>query len=153
MTGVVTRVLTIAGSDPSAGAGIQADLKVFERLGVYGLTVVTAVTAQNTLGVQKVHKVPPRLIAAQIDSITRDIGVDACKIGMLYTPQAVDAVAERVQRREIPNVVLDPVIAAKDSTRLLSDKGIDRLRRRLIPLALVVTPNAQEARKSYPASP
>jgi hydroxymethylpyrimidine/phosphomethylpyrimidine kinase len=141
----IRKVLTIAGSDPSAGAGIQLDLKVFERLGVYGLTVVTAVTAQNTLGVQKVHKVPPRIIAAQIDSVARDIGVDACKIGMLYDPTAVDAVAERIHRREIPNVVLDPVIAAKDGTLLLAKKGIDRMKRFLIPRCLVVTPNAREA--------
>lgn len=141
----ITRVLTIAGSDPSAGAGVQADLRVFERLGCYGMTVVTAVTAQNTLGVQKVHKVPPRIIAAQIDSVMRDIGVDACKIGMLYAEQAVDTVAERIHRREIPNVVLDPVIAAKDGTRLLSSKGVERMKRRLIPQCLVVTPNAVEA--------
>ena len=140
-----TRVLTIAGSDSSAGAGIQLDLKVFERLGVYGMTVVTAVTAQNTLGVQKVEKVAPRIIAAQIDSVARDIGVDACKIGMLYHETAVDAVAERIDRREIPNVVLDPVIMAKDGTRLLSAKGVDRMKRRLIPRSLVVTPNAMEA--------
>ena len=139
------RVLTIAGSDPSAGAGIQLDLKVFERLGVYGMTVVTAVTAQNTLGVQKIEKVAPRVIAAQIDSVARDIGVDACKIGMLYHETVVDTVAERIHRREIPNVVLDPVIAAKDGARLLSAKGVDRMKWRLIPRSLVVTPNAIEA--------
>ena len=139
------RVLTIAGSDSSAGAGIQLDLKVFERLGVYGMTVVAAVTAQNTTGVQKIHKVPPRTIAAQIDSVVRDIGVDACKIGMLYDPTAVDVVAERIHRREIPNVVLDPVIAAKDGTPLLAQKGIERIKRVLIRRALVVTPNAREA--------
>jgi len=106
---------------------------------------VTAVTAQNTLGVQKIHKVPPRIISAQIDSVVRDIGVDACKIGMLYDPTAVDIVAERIHRREIPNVVLDPIIAAKDGTPLLASKGIERMKRRLIPRALVVTPNAREA--------
>ena len=141
----IPRVLSIAGSDPSAGAGIQLDLKVFERLGVYGMTAVTAVTAQNTQGVQKIHKVPPRIIAAQIDSVARDIGMDACKIGMLYDPTAVDTVAERIERREIPNVVLDPVIAAKDGTLLLAVKGIKRMKRVLIPKALVVTPNAEEA--------
>ena len=139
------RVLTIAGSDSSAGAGIQLDLKVFERLGVYGMTAITAVTAQNTQGVQKIHKVPPRIISAQIDSVVRDIGVDACKIGMLYDPTAVDVVAERIARREIPNVVLDPVIAAKDGTILLAHKGIRRMKRFLIPKALVITPNAHEA--------
>lgn len=141
----IRRVLTIAGSDPSAGAGVQLDLKVFERLGVYGMTVVTAVTAQNTLGVQRIEKVSPSTIRVQIDSVARDIGVDACKIGMLYHETVVDMVAERIDRREIPNVVLDPIIAAKDGTRLLSAKGVSRMRRRLIPMSLVVTPNAEEA--------
>lgn len=141
----IPRVLTIAGSDSSGGAGIQLDLKVFERLGAYGTSVVTAVTAQNTSGVQKIHKVPPRVIAAQIDSVARDIGVDACKIGMLYSPTAVDVVAERIDRREIPDVVLDPVIAAKDGTLLLSHKGVERMKRSLIRRALVVTPNVREA--------
>lgn len=139
------RVLTVAGSDSSAGAGVQLDLKIFTCLGVYGMSAVTAVTAQNTQGVQKIHKVPPRIISAQIDSVVRDIGVDACKIGMLYDPTAVDIVAERITRREIPNVVLDPVIAAKDGTILLAHKGIRRMKRFLIPKALVVTPNAHEA--------
>jgi len=141
----IARVLTIAGSDSSGGAGIQVDLKVFERLGVYGMTAITAVTAQNTVGVQKIHKVPPRIISAQIDSVVRDIGVDACKIGMLYDPTAVDVVAERIHRREIPNVVLDPVIAAKDGTPLLANKGIERMKRFLIRRVLVVTPNVREA--------
>lgn len=137
--------MTIGGSDSSAGAGIQLDLKVFERLGVYGMTAVTAVTAQNTLGVQKIHKVPPRIISAQIDAVVGDIGVDACKIGMLHGPTAVDVAAARIQRRGIPNVVLDPVIAAKDGTLLLSHKGIERMKRVLIRRALVITPNAMEA--------
>ena len=141
----IKRVLTIAGSDSSAGAGAQLDLKIFSRLGVYGMTAITAITAQNTLGVQKVDKVPPRIIAAQIDSVARDIGVDACKIGMLLTPTVVDTVADRIRRREIPNVVLDPVITAKDGTRLLSAKGVGRMKRFLIPNVLVITPNAVEA--------
>ncbi|HUV04393.1 MAG TPA: bifunctional hydroxymethylpyrimidine kinase/phosphomethylpyrimidine kinase [Armatimonadota bacterium] len=141
----IPRVLTIAGSDSSGGAGIQIDLKSFERLGVYGISAVTAVTAQNTVGVQKIHKVPPRIIAAQIDSVVLDIGVDACKVGMLYDPTAVDVVAERIHRREIPNVVLDPVIAAKDGTPLLANKGIERMKRSLIRRVLLVTPNVREA--------
>jgi len=141
----IRRVLTIAGSDTSAGAGAQLDLRVFERLGVYGMTVITAVTAQNTLGVQRVEKVSPSTIAIQIDSVARDIGVDACKIGMLYHETVVDTVAERIARREIPNVVLDPVIMAKDGTRLLSAKGVPRMRNKLIPKSLVVLPNAEEA--------
>ena len=120
--------LTIAGSDSSGGAGIQADLKVFADLGVYGLSVVTAVTAQNSLGVQKINKVPQRIVAAQIDSVVRDMGVDACKIGMLFSEEIVSRVAERIVRREIPNVVLDPVIFAKDGSRLLLARAVQRMR-------------------------
>lgn len=141
----IPRVLTIAGSDSSAGAGIQLDLKVFNRLGAYGMTVVTAVTAQNTLGIQKIAKIAPRIVAAQIDSVTRDIGVDACKIGMLFCSQTISVVAKRIRRRNIPNVVVDPLIAAKDGTALIATKGVERLRRELIPFALVVTPNVREA--------
>lgn len=139
------RALTIAGSDSSGGAGIQADLRVFSDLGVYGLSTVTAVTAQNSRGVQKIDKVPPKIVAAQIDSVTRDIGADACKIGMLYAYQLVDVVAERIDRRSIPNVVLDPVIFAKDGTRLLLARGVGRMRRFLIPKCTLVTPNLVEA--------
>lgn len=141
----MSRALTIAGSDPSGGAGIQADLKVFTDLGVYGLSVITAVTAQNSKGVQKVVKMPPRAITAQIDSVTTDIGADACKIGMLYAYQAVNEVAERIRRREIRNVILDPVIYAKDGTRLLLARGVYRMKRALIPLCTLVSPNLVEA--------
>lgn len=141
----MNKALTIAGSDSSGGAGIQADLKVFQSLGVYGLSAVTAVTAQNSLGVQKVNKVPPRIIAAQIDAAVRDIGVDACKIGMLYTQEAVTTTAKRITRREIKNVVLDPVIFAKDGTRLLLSKAVQRLRHELIPCCRLVSPNISEA--------
>ncbi|HOP79251.1 MAG TPA: bifunctional hydroxymethylpyrimidine kinase/phosphomethylpyrimidine kinase [Armatimonadota bacterium] len=137
--------LTIAGSDSSGGAGIQADLKVFADLGVYGLSVVTAVTAQNSLGVQKINKVPQRIVAAQIDSVVRDMGVDACKIGMLFSEEIVSRVAERIVRREIPNVVLDPVIFAKDGSRLLLARAVQRMRQELIPKCLIVTPNLVEA--------
>jgi hydroxymethylpyrimidine/phosphomethylpyrimidine kinase len=139
------RVLTIAGSDSSGGAGIQADLKVFAQLGAYGVCAVTAVTAQNSMGVQKIFKVAPRVVASQIDSVTRDMGVDACKIGMLYSPQLVDVVAERIHRREIVNVTLDPVIFAKDGSRLLTAKGVERMKRVLLPQTLLVSPNVQEA--------
>jgi len=139
------RVLTIAGSDSSAGAGVQADLKVFAELGVYGLCAVTVVTAQNSKGVQKINKVPPRVVAAQIDSVTRDIGVDACKVGMLYSPQLVDTVAERIHRRELTNVVVDPIIWAKDGTRLLTARAVERMKKRLFPRALIVAPNVAEA--------
>jgi hydroxymethylpyrimidine/phosphomethylpyrimidine kinase len=124
---------------------MQADLKVFADLGVYGLSAVTAVTAQNSQGVHKIEKVPPRIVAAQIDASARDIGVDACKIGMLYAYQLVNTVAGRITRREIQNVVLDPVIFAKDDTRLLLSKGVYRMRRFLIPHCTLVTPNLVEA--------
>lgn len=137
--------LSIAASDSSSGAGVQADLAVFRDMGVYGVCAVTNVTAQNSKGVRKVAKVAPRIIAAQIDAVTRDIGVDACKIGMLYSPQAVDTVAERIRRREIPNVVLDPVIRAKNGEVLLTEPAIKRLKRGLIKLVTLVTPNYDEA--------
>jgi hydroxymethylpyrimidine kinase/phosphomethylpyrimidine kinase len=137
--------LTIAASDSSGGAGIQADLAVFRELGVYGVCAVTNVTAQNSLGVHKINKVPPRIVAAQIDAVTRDFAVAACKIGMLYSPQAVDLVAERISRREIPNVVLDPVIEAKNGEILLTEPAIKRMKRSLLSKATLVTPNASEA--------
>lgn len=141
----VPTVLTIAASDSSAGAGIQLDLKVFERIGVYGLSAVTAITAQDTRGVHKIARVAPRIVAAQIDAVMRDIGANACKVGMLYNATVVDVVAERIRRRRIPNVVLDPVILAKDNTVLLLDKAVQRMKRSLIPKCLLVTPNVREA--------
>lgn len=137
--------LTIAGSDPSGGAGIQADLRVFAELGVYGLSVVTAVTAQNSEGVIRIDSVAPRTIAAQIDAVVRDFGADACKIGMLYSRQAVEQVSERIDRRELKNVVLDPVMSAKDGRRLLLHSAVKRLRRQLIRKCALVTPNLSEA--------
>lgn len=137
--------LTIAGSDSSGGAGIQVDLKVFADIGVYGLSVVTAVTAQNSKCVHKINKVPPRIVAAQIDAVTRDIGVDACKIGMLYSEQVVTVTAERIARREIQNVVLDPVIIAKDGSRLLLNSAVRRMKKQLIPRCLLIAPNLDEA--------
>lgn len=137
--------LTIAASDSSSGAGIQADLAVFRELGVYGVCAVTNVTAQNSRGVHKINKVPPRIVAAQIDAVTRDFEVAACKIGMLYSPQTVDLVTERIARREIPNVVLDPVIKAKNGEVLLTEPAIKRTKRRLMSKVTLVTPNADEA--------
>ncbi len=137
--------LTIAASDSSGGAGIQADLAVFREIGVYGVCAVTNVTAQDSRGVRKVSKVPPRIIAAQIDAVTRDLKVAACKVGMLYSPQAVTVVAERIRRREIPNVVLDPVMRSKRGDVLLTDPAVKRFRRLLLPLATLVTPNLDEA--------
>jgi len=138
--------LTIAASDSSSGAGIQADLAVFREIGVYGVCAVTNVTAQNSQGVHKINKVPPRTVAAQIDAVTRDFDIAACKVGMLYSPQIVDLVAERIARREIPNVVLDPVIKAKNGEVLLTEPAIKRMKRRLISKVTLITPNVGEAR-------
>lgn len=137
--------LSIAASDSSCGAGIQADLAVFRDIGVYGTCAVTNVTAQNSMGVHKIHKVAPRIVAAQIDTITRDFYIAACKIGMLYSPQMVGLVAERIGRREIPNVVLDPVMKAKNGEVLLTEPAIKRLKRWLISKVTLITPNADEA--------
>lgn len=137
--------LTIAASDSSSGAGVQVDLAVFRDLGVYGVCALTNVTAQNSRGVQKINKVPPRIITAQIDSVTQDFKVAACKIGMLYFPRAVDVVSERIARREIPNVVLDPVMKAKHGETLLTEPALKRMKRNLISKVTLITPNAMEA--------
>lgn len=138
-------VLTIAGTDPCGGAGIQADLRVFAALGVAGASVITEAIAQNTTGVLAIHHLPPRFVARQIDAVARDLRVAAVKVGALGTPQAVSAVAERIGRRSLPRVVLDPVLAAKDGTPLLAARGLARLREELLPRVLVVTPNVPEA--------
>jgi hydroxymethylpyrimidine kinase/phosphomethylpyrimidine kinase len=138
-------VLTIAGSDSCGGAGVQQDLKVFQAVGVHGASVITALTAQNTTGVQRVLQVPPRFVASQIDSVVRDLPVAAVKTGMLSRAAIVEVVAERVRRRSLPNLVVDPVILAKDGTPLLSSRGLTLLRERLLPQSVVVTPNVPEA--------
>jgi hydroxymethylpyrimidine/phosphomethylpyrimidine kinase len=139
--------LTIAASDSSSGAGIQADLTAFREMGVYGLCAVTNVTVQDSHGVHKVNKVPPMIVTAQIDAAMRDYSVGACKIGMLYSPRIVDVVAERISRREIPNVVLDPVMNAKRGEVLLTEPAIKRMKRCLVPKVTLITPNATEAEK------
>ena len=137
--------LTIAGSDSSGGAGIQMDLKVFQACGVYGTSVVTALTAQNTAGVWRGHRITPRFVAEQIDAVTRDIPIAAAKTGMLDRAQIVQAVADRVRRRGIPLLVVDPVIAATDGTPLLNRRGVELLKTELLPQAFAVTPNVPEA--------
>lgn len=137
--------LTIAGSDSSAGAGIQADLKTFAAFEVYGATVITALTAQNTRGVSAIHDVPPDFIAAQIDAVFSDLTVDAVKIGMLSQPAAIEAVAAGLDRHRARNVVLDTVMIAGTGERLLAPDALALLRRLLIPRALVITPNLPEA--------
>jgi hydroxymethylpyrimidine/phosphomethylpyrimidine kinase len=137
--------VTIAGSDSSGGAGIQADLKTFAALGVYGASVITALTAQNTRGVVAIHDVPPDFIAAQIDAVFSDLAVGAVKIGMLSQPRAIDAVADGLIRHGQRAIVLDPVMIATSGDRLLAPSAIDALRHALIPRALIVTPNLPEA--------
>lgn len=137
--------VTIAGSDSGGGAGIQADLKTFSALGVYGASVVTAVTAQNTQGVTGIHDVPPHVIAQQIDAVFSDLAVNAVKIGMLSVPVAIAAVAAGLERWKQTNVVLDPVMVATSGDRLLAPAAVETLKRELIPRALLITPNLHEA--------
>ncbi|MBW3605863.1 MAG: bifunctional hydroxymethylpyrimidine kinase/phosphomethylpyrimidine kinase [Actinobacteria bacterium] len=139
------RALTIAGSDSGGGAGIQADLKTFSALGCYGTSVITALTAQNTVGVTAIHPVPADIVAAQIDAVLDDIGTDATKIGMLHSATVIDVVADRLRHREPRPVVLDPVMVATSGAVLLEDDAIDALRSRLLPVATVITPNLAEA--------
>lgn len=137
--------VTIAGSDSSGGAGIQADLKTFGALGAYGASVITALTAQNTQGVTAIHDVPADFIAAQIDAVFNDLDIGAVKIGMLSQVPAIKAVAAGLTRHDAENIVLDPVMVATSGDRLLAVEAIAVLCRDLIPRALVVTPNLHEA--------
>ncbi len=139
------RVLTIAGSDSSGGAGVQADLKTITLLGAYGASVITALTAQNTLGVQAIHNPPPEFVAQQIDSVLSDIRFDAAKTGMLSTAAIVEAVADRLAAAALPDIVVDPVMVAKGGARLLAPDAEAALIERVLPLASLVTPNLPEA--------
>ena len=137
--------LTIAGSDSSGGAGIQADLKTFAALGVYGASVITALTAQNTTGVSGIHQVPAEFVTAQIDAVFSDLAVGAVKIGMVAQHASIDAIAAGLTRWSPRHVVLDPVMVATSGDRLLAAEAIDALRSKLIPRASVITPNLPEA--------
>lgn len=137
--------VTIAGSDSGGGAGIQADIKTFSALGVYGASIITALTAQNTMGVQGIHDVPSAFVAQQIDSVFSDLEVRAVKIGMLSQVAVIEAVAEGLQRYSQTQVVLDPVMVAASGDRLLASRAVDALRHVLLPRALLVTPNLPEA--------
>jgi hydroxymethylpyrimidine/phosphomethylpyrimidine kinase len=139
------RVLTIAGSDSGGGAGIQADLKTFAALGCYGMSAITALTAQNTVGVQGIHAVPASFLKAQIQSVMDDIGVDALKIGMLHEPGIVEVVAWAIDHYNIGQVVLDPVMVATSGDRLIAQETVQVLVRELFPRVTVVTPNLDEA--------
>lgn len=137
--------VTIAGSDSGGGAGIQADLKTFSALGVYGASVIAALTAQNTRGVTAIHDVPPTFVTAQIDAVFSDLAVDAVKIGMLSHPDTIAAVADGLDKYKQHKVVLDPVMIAASGDRLLKAEAIDVLRTLLIPKAMLITPNLPEA--------
>ena len=139
------RLLSIAGSDSGGGAGIQADLKTFSALGCFGMTAITALTAQNTCGVRAIHGVPPQMLTDQIDAVVKDIGVDAVKIGMLHSPEIVQAVAEAIARYALPHVVLDPVMVATSGAVLIDSPAIAALVRELFGRAVLVTPNLDEA--------
>ena len=139
------RLLTIAGSDSGGGAGIQADLKTFAALGCYGMSAITALTAQNTTGVRAIHGVPPDMLASQIDAVVEDIGVDAVKIGMLHSPEIVQVVADAIDRHALPHVVLDPVMVATSGAVLIDTPAIAALVQQLFGRAVVITPNLDEA--------
>ncbi len=139
------RVLTIAGSDSGGGAGIQADIKAISAMGCYATTAITAVTVQNTIGVQAVLPVPLDILEGQIDAVLSDIGTDAIKIGMLHSAEVVNLVANKIKQYGITNVVLDPVMVSTSGHQLIEENAIEHIKQRLIPLARVITPNIPEA--------
>ncbi len=139
------RVLTIAGSDSGGGAGIQADLKTFSAIGCYGMSVITALTAQNTIGVTSIHAVPGVFVQQQMEAVFSDIGTDAVKIGMLFSVELIEAVATQLKKHGIGNIVLDPVMVAQSGDKLLQDDAVEAIKTHLMPMADVVTPNLPEA--------
>ena len=139
------RVLTIAGSDSGGGAGIQADLKTIAALGCYGMSAITAITAQNTLGVSAIHEVPVEIVKAQIDAVVDDIGADAVKIGMLSSPEIIRTVAQAIDEKHLPHVVLDPVMVSATGAKLIDDGAMTCLVAELFSRAQVITPNLDEA--------
>ena len=139
------RALTIAGSDSGGGAGIQADLKTFSALGCFGMSAITALTAQNTRVVTGIFPAPPEFIGEQIDAVMEDIGTNAVKIGMLHSPEVIETVAAKLAQWDCPNVVLDPVMISKSGDKLLRDDAVNALKQTLLPLATVITPNLPEA--------
>lgn len=137
--------LTIAGSDSSGGAGIQADIKTFSALGCYAMSVITALTAQNTTGVRGIHAVPPEFAEEQLEAVFTDIPPDSVKIGMLYSAELIETVARMLTKYRARNIVLDPVMAAQSGDRLLQEEAVEAVKTHLMPMATVVTPNAPEA--------
>jgi hydroxymethylpyrimidine/phosphomethylpyrimidine kinase len=143
---MINTALTVAGSDPSGGAGIQADLNTFSRLGVYGMSVIVALTAQNTTGVTATMDVPSDFVARQWDSVMSDIPANAVKTGMLGTASNIDVTADMIDKYGVKNIVVDPVMVSTSGTQLLASDAIDTLKKKLISRALLTTPNADEAR-------
>lgn len=139
------RVLTIAGSDSGGGAGIQADIKAISAMGCYAASAITAVTVQNTIGVQAVHPIPLDILEGQIDAVLSDIGADAVKIGMLHSAEVVTLVARMIEKYGIRNLVLDPVMVSTSGHRLIEETAIEVIKEKLMPLARVLTPNVPEA--------
>jgi hydroxymethylpyrimidine/phosphomethylpyrimidine kinase len=139
------KVITIAGSDSGGGAGIQADLKTFAALGCYGMSVITALTAQNTKGITAIHAIPTPFVIAQLGALFEDIGAEAVKIGMLHSGEMVETVAEQLKKHRAKNIVLDPVMAAQSGESLTSDEAIDAMKKHLLPMVTVLTPNLPEA--------
>ncbi|WP_214742276.1 MULTISPECIES: bifunctional hydroxymethylpyrimidine kinase/phosphomethylpyrimidine kinase [unclassified Exiguobacterium] len=139
------QVLTIAGSDSGGGAGIQADLKTFQELGVFGTSVITAITAQNTLGVHGIETISSEMITKQLDAVADDFQITACKTGMLVDAERIEAVANALERHRFEHVVVDPVMVAKGGASLLQESAVEALRTKLLPQATVVTPNIPEA--------
>lgn len=140
------QVLTIAGSDSGAGAGIQADLKTMAANGVYGLSVITSVTAQNTMGVTDIFDLPLSIIFSQIDTVFNDFDISAVKTGMLSNPEIIDVIVDRIKKYNVKRLVVDPVMVAKGGSKLLQDNAINKMKNDLIPLAYVITPNIEEAK-------
>ena len=139
------RTLTIAGSDSGGGAGIQADLKTFAALGCYGMSALTALTAQNTQAVTAIHAIPTEFLAAQLDAVLTDIGVDAVKVGMLHSPEVIQTVSNKLREYDVTQLVVDPVMVAKSGDRLLHEEAVSALCETLLPLAFLITPNLPEA--------
>jgi hydroxymethylpyrimidine/phosphomethylpyrimidine kinase len=150
---MIKNLLSIAGSDPSGGAGVQADLKTFAALGCYGMAALTALTAQNTRGVVAVHTVPPEFLAAQLEAIFSDIEVHAVKIGMAGTAASIGVIADILRRYKPPHVVLDPVMVSQSGDSLLGPEAVEALKTGLIPLANVITPNIPEAQSLLGGQP
>ncbi|MBT32492.1 MAG: bifunctional hydroxymethylpyrimidine kinase/phosphomethylpyrimidine kinase [Thalassobius sp.] len=145
MTKTYARVLTIAGSDSGGGAGIQADLKAMSACDGYGMSAITALTAQNTIGVRSIHSVPIQMIEDQVNAVIEDIGVDAVKTGMLHSSEIINTVAKLVKKFDLKHLIVDPVMVATSGDKLLQDKALDTLKKELIPLAELITPNLPEA--------